>query len=171
MQYYGKDGRLITESLKDYTKNAVNREYKSLDEFLKHWTDAEKKNTVINELSNQGVFFEALAEEVGKDLDPFDMICHIVWGQPPLTRKERAANVKKRDLFTRYGEKAQAVLNALLEKYADEGIEQIEETQILTIKPLSDLGTPMELMKAFGGSEKYKQALMELEKELYRNVA
>jgi Type I site-specific restriction-modification system, R (restriction) subunit and related helicases len=171
VQYYGKDGRLITESLKDYTKNAVNKEYKSLDEFLNHWTEAEKKNTIIHELSDQGVFFAALAEEAGKDLDPFDMICHIVWGQPPLTRKERADNVKKRDLFARYGEKAQAVLNALLEKYADEGIEQIEEAQILTIKPLSDLGTPMELMKAFGGSEKYKQALMELEKELYSNAA
>lgn len=171
VQYYGKDGRLITESLKDYTKKAINREYKSLNDFLKHWTEAEKKYTLINELADQGVFFEALAEEVGKDLDPFDMICHIAWGQPPLTRKERAGNVKKRDLFARYGEKAQAVLNALLEKYADEGIEQIEETRILTIKPISDLGTPMELMTAFGGSDKYKEAITELEKELYRNVA
>ena len=99
------------------------------------------------------------------------MICHIVWEQPPLTRKERANNVKKRNIFTKYGEKAQAVLDALLEKYADEGIEQIEETQILTIKPLSDLGTPMEHISAFGGSEKYKQALLELENELYNFVA
>lgn len=171
VQYYGKDGKLITESLKDYTKNAINKEYKSLDAFLKYWTEAEKKGTVINELSNQGVFFEALAEEVGKDLDPFDMICHVAWGQPPLTRRERANNVKKRDCFTKYGERAQKVLNALLEKYADEGIGNIEEVQVLTIKPLSDIGTPTELVGAFGGKEKYLQALQELEKELYRKAA
>ncbi len=171
VQYDGPDGKLITESLKDYTKNSVTKTYQSLDAFLKQWSSTEKKNAIIEELSQQGVFFEALAEEVGKDLDPFDIICHIVWGQPPLTRKERVNSVKKRDFFTKYGEKAQSVLNALLEKYADEGIEQIEETRILTIKPVSDLGTPMELINAFGGNDKYKQALMELEKELYSNVA
>ena len=171
VQYYGPDGKLITESLKDYTRKTVTKEYKSLDSFLEHWSSAEKKNVIIEELAQNGVFFDALAEKVGKDLDPFDMICHIVWGQPPLTRQERANSVKKRNIFTKYGEKAQSVLDALLEKYADEGIEQIEETQILTIKPLSDLGTPMELISAFGGSEKYKQALMELENELYNFVA
>ena len=171
VQYYGKDGKLITESLKDYTKNAINKEYKTLDGFLKHWTEAEKKNTVIKELAEQGVFFEALAEEVGRDLDPFDMICHVAWGQPPLTRRERASNVKKRDCFTRYGEIAQKVLNALLEKYADEGIKNIEEVQVLTIKPLSDIGTPTELVGAFGGKEKYLRALQELENELYRIAA
>lgn len=171
VQYYGPDGKLITESLKDYTRKTVTKEYKSLDSFLEHWSSSEKKNVIIEELARNGVFFDALAEKIGKDLDPFDMICHIVWGRPPLTRKERANSVKKRNIFTKYGEKAQAVLDALLEKYADEGIEQIEETQILTIKPLSDLGTPMELISAFGGSEKYKQALLELENELYNYVA
>ena len=170
VQYYGADGRLITESLKDYTKKAINKEYQSLDAFLNHWTKAEKKEAVITELAAHGVFFEALAEEVGKDLDPFDMICHIVWGRSPLTRRERADNVRKRDCFTRYGEKAQKVLDALLQKYADEGIEHIEELQVLTIKPISDLGTPMELVNAFGGKEQYEQALQELEQELYRKV-
>jgi type I restriction enzyme R subunit len=168
VQYYGQDGKLITESLKDYTKKAIAKEYQSLDTFLKQWSKAQKKKVIIEELTQQGVFFEALAEEVGKDLDPFDMICHIAWGQPALTRKERANNVRKRNVFTKYGEKAQAVLNALLEKYADQGIEQIEETQILTITPLSDLGTPMELISAFGGKENYKRAIYELEQELYR---
>ena len=112
-----------------------------------------------------------MSQEVDKELDPFDMICHIVWGQSALTRKERAHNVKKRNCFTKYGEKAQAVLNALLEKYADEGIRPIEEAQILTIKPLSDLGTPVELVNAFGGTEKYNQAVKELEKELYKAAA
>lgn len=171
VQYYGKDGKLITESLKDYTKDAINKEYKTLDEFLKHWTEAEKKNTIINELAEQGVFFEALAEEVGKGLDPFDMICHVAWGRPPLTRRERANNVKKRDCFTKYGDIAQKVLNALLDKYADEGIRNIEEVQVLTIKPLSDIGTPTELVGAFGGKEKYLRALQELENELYRIAA
>ena len=171
VQYYGPDGKLITESLKDYTRKTVTKDYKSLDSFLEHWSLAEKKNVIIEELAQNGVFFDALAGKIGKDLDPFDMICHIVWGQPPLTRQERANSVKKRNIFTKYGEKAQAVLDALLEKYADEGIEQIEETQILTIKPLSDLRTPMELISAFGGSEKYKQALLELENELYNFVA
>ncbi len=168
VQYYGQDGKLITESLKDYTKKAITKEYQSLDTFLKQWSKAQKKKAIIEELTQQGVFFEALAEEVGKDLDPFDMICHIVWGQPALTRKERVNNVRKGNVFTKYGEKAQAVLNALLEKYADQGIEQIEEAQILTIKPLSDLGTPMELISAFGGKENYKQAIYELEQELYK---
>ena len=171
IQYYGPDGKLVTESLKDYTRKTVTKEYKSLDSFLEHWSSAEKKNVIIEELAQNGVFFDALAEKVGKDLDPFDMICHIVWGQPPLTRKERANSVKKRNIFIKYGEKAQAVLTALVEKYADEGIEQIEETQILTIKPLSDLGTPMELISAFGGSEKYREALRKLENELYNFVA
>jgi len=158
-------------SFKDYTKKTVTKEYTSLDAFLRKWSTAEKKNAIIKELANNGVLFEALAEEVDRELDPFDMICHIVWGQPALTRKERADNVKKRNCFMKYGEKAQVVLNALLEKYADEGIEQIEEAQILTIKPLSDLGTPMELVSAFGGKEKYKQAVKELEAELYKAVA
>ena len=170
VQYYGHDGKLITESLKDYTKKTVVKEYKSLDSFLRKWSSAEKKNVIIDELAQQGVFFDALAEEVGKDLDPFDMICHIVWGKPPLTRKERANNVKKRDCFTKYEEKAQAVLNALLEKYADEGIKQIEETQILTIQPLCDLGTPIELINSFGGHEKYIEAVKELEKVLYNTA-
>jgi len=171
VQYYGKDGKLITESLKDYTKKAVTEEYKSLDDFLKHWSAADKKNAIIEELAEQGVFFEALAEDVGKDLDPFDLICHIVWGQAPLTRKERANNVKKRNSFVKYGEKAQAVLNALLDKYADVGVVQIEETQILTLQPLCDLGTPVELVKAFGGKENYEKAIKDLEDELYSSVS
>lgn len=171
VQYYGQDGKLMTESLKDYTKKTVTKEYSSLDAFLRKWSAAEKKNAIIKELADHGVLFEALADEVDKELDPFDMICHIVWGQPALTRKERVDKVKKRNCFTKYGEKAQLVLNALLQKYADEGIKQIEETQILTIKPLSDLGTPTELVSAFGGKEKYKEAVKELEVELYKAVA
>src|SRR5262249_20470036 len=119
------------------------------------------------ELAEQGVFLEALADEVGKELDPFDMICHIVFGQPPLTRKERADNVRKRNYFTKYGEQARAVLDALLDKYADEGIENIENPNVLNVEPIRSLGTPVELIRAFGGRQQYEAAIRELEEQLY----
>ena len=132
------------------------------------WSAADKKQAIIEELAKEGIFFEALAAEVGKDYDPFDLICHVVWDEPPLTRKERAREVKKRNYFAKYGEKARRVLEALLDKYADEGIEVIEERQILTITPFTEMGTEMELVKAFGGKQAYEQAIRELEQELYR---
>lgn len=170
VQYIGEDGRLITESLKDYTRKRFLNLYDSLDTFLQKWTDADKKQAIIEELEKQGIFFENLEEEIGKDFDPFDMICHVVFGQPPLTRKERANNVRKRDYFTKYGDKAQLVLNALLDKYAEEGITNIESLNVLKVKPVSDLGTPIEIIDYFGGKEKYLDAIYELEKHLY-NVA
>ena len=167
VQYFDANGKLITESLKDYTRKTVTKEFASLDDFLKKWTKADKKQAIIEELAGVGVFFEALQEEAGKDLDPFDILCHIAWGQPPLTRRERAENVKKRNYFGKYSEKAQQVLNELLNKYADVGIVPIEETQILNINPFPKYGTPIEIIKAFGGVEKYEQALHELERVLY----
>ena len=172
VQYFDANGKLITESLKDYTRNTLAKEFASLDDFLRHWSQAEKKQVIIDELAQQGIFFEALAEEVdkrsGKDFDPFDLLCHVAWDQPPLTRKERAEQVKKRHYFAKYGEQAQKVLNALLDKYADEGVAAIEETQILAIAPFDRLGTPIELVRAFGGKTQYQQAVSELEHELYR---
>lgn len=171
VQYFDMNGKLITESLKEYTRNAINKEYDSLDAFLKRWTVADKKQAIIEELAEQGVFFEALAEEVGKkgkEFDPFDLLCHIAWDMPPLTRKERAEQVKKRNYFTKYGEQARKVLEALLDKYADEGISQIEETQVLTITPFTEIGTPIEIIRAFGGKKQYEEAVSELENELYR---
>lgn len=171
VQYFDAAGRLITESLKDYTRKALSKEFSSLDDFLRRWNDAEKKQAIIDELTNEGVFFDALAEEIGrqsgKNFDPFDLVCHVAWDQPPLTRKERAEQVKKRDYFTRYGEQAQRVLKALLDKYADEGVGPIEETQILTIAPFTSFGTPMEIIRAFGGLDKYQHAVHELEQALY----
>jgi type I restriction enzyme R subunit len=167
VQYYDADGKLITESLKDYTKKTLDKEFASLDEFLKKWSSADKKQAIIEELAKEGVFFDALAAEIGKNLDPFDIVCHVAWGKPPLSRKERAENVKKRNYFTKYGEQAQRVLAALLEKYADEGVAQIEENQILTINPFTEFGTPMEIVKLFGGVKKYQNALQELEKAIY----
>jgi type I restriction enzyme R subunit len=167
VQYFDANGKLITESLKDYTKKTLSKEFASLDDFLTKWTKSEKKQAIIEELSNQGIFFEALADEVGKDCDPFDLLCHIAWDMPPLTRKERAEQVKKQNYFTKYGEKARIVLEALLDKYADEGIVQIEQTQILTVSPFTDIGTPIEIIKDFGGLEQYNQAIHELEQALY----
>jgi type I restriction enzyme R subunit len=167
VQYFDANGKLITESLKDYTRKAIQHEFTSLNAFLTRWKSADKKQAIIDELANEGVFFDALADEIGKDLDPFDIVCHVAWDKPPLTRRERAENVKKRNYFTKYGEQAQKVLTALLEKYADEGIQQIEATQILTINPFTDFGTPVEIVKKFGGMDGYQKAIQELEAALY----
>ncbi|BAY83117.1 hypothetical protein NIES267_26030 [Calothrix parasitica NIES-267] len=168
VQYYGKDGKLITESLKDYTRKAVNKEYASLDDFLRRWSDSEQKQAIIDELHEQGVIFEALESEVGKDFDPFDLICHVAFDQPPLSRKQRAQNVRKRDYFSKYGDKAKAVLNALLDKYASEGIEEIEGMGVLKVPPFTELATPMEIIKLFGGKQKYLEAVKQLKTELYK---
>ncbi len=167
VQYYGADGKLITESLKDYTKKRVAEKFTSLDSFLKTWTSTERKRAIIEELEQQGIFFEALADDVGKDFGPFDLICHVAYGQPPLTRKERADNVKKRNYFAKYEDKARAVLDALLEKYANEGIENIEELSVLQVKPLSDFGTPVEIINLFGGKDGFVEAIRQLEQEIY----
>ena len=171
VQYYGPDGKLITESLKDYTRKAVRKEYASLDDFLRRWSNAEKKKALLEELEAQGVLLEALAEEVGKkegkEFDPFDLICHVAFDRPPLSRKERAEQVKKQDIFAKYGDQARAVLDALLDKYADSGIETIEDIKILTLDPFSQLGTAPELIKSFGGKPKYLEAVKTLEEALY----
>lgn len=170
VQYLGVDGKVITETLKDYTKKGVTKKYKSLDSFLNSWNDSEKKQAIINELEEEGVFFSALNEEVGKEFDPFDLVCHVAFDAKPLTRKERANNVKKRNYFTKYGEKAQNVLNALLDKYSEEGIGTIESTEVLKLDPFNKLGTPIEIVKSFGTKKDYLQAVKELELELYKNT-
>jgi len=167
VQYYGPDGKLITESLRDYTRRRVTARYATLDDFLQRWTAAERKEAILRELEEQGVLLDALAEEVGRDYDPFDLVCHVAFDRPPLTRRERAERVRKRDYFARYGEKARAVLDALLDKYADEGIETIESVEVLRVRPLSELGTPVELIRSFGSKEEYLEAVRELERAQY----
>jgi type I restriction enzyme R subunit len=171
VQYYGPDGRLITESLHDYTRSRVKQQYTSMNDFLRRWSDAEQKKAIIDELAVQGVMWEALAEEVekklGKPLDPFDLICHVAFDQPPLSRRERAEQVKKRNYFGKYQGAARQVLEALLDKYADSGIEHIEGMEILELDPFSRIGEPLELIRAFGGKSAYKKALHELEEQLY----
>ncbi|EIY3144254.1 DEAD/DEAH box helicase family protein [Escherichia coli] len=169
VQYYDADGKLVTESFKDYTRKTLLKEYASLDDFTRKWQDADRKEAIIHELEQQGIIWEVLAEEVGKDLDPFDMLCHVVYGQPPLTRKERAENVRKRNYFTKYSEAAQAVLDNLLDKYADAGVQEIESIQVLKLKPFDSMGTLPEIIKTgFGDRNEYNQALSELENEIYQ---
>ena len=167
VQYMDANGDLITESLRDYTRKQVTSAYSDLDNFLENWSAAEKKSVLIKQLEDQGVFFEALAELVGRDYDAFDLVCHVAYGQKPLTRKERANNVKKRDVFTKYGEQARAVLSALLDKYANQGLAVIEKMDVLKVDPLDELGTPIEIVGFFGGKEKYLQAIQDLEATLY----
>ena len=167
VQYFDADGKLITESLKDYTRKALAKEFASLDDFLRRWSSADKKQAIVDELANEGIFFEALAEEIGKDCDPFDLLCHVAWDKPPLTRKERAEQVKKRNYFTQYGDRVRRVLEALLDKYADAGVGQIEETQILTVAPFTEFGTPIEIVRAFGGLDNYQKAIRDLKESLY----
>ena len=171
VQYLDRDGRLITESLTDYTRKTVQREYATLDAFLRRWSEADRKAEVLEELREQGVLFEELREQGGQDLDAFDLICRVVYGQPPLTRRERAENVKKRDVFTRYGAQARAVLDALLDKYADEGLASVEDLGVLRVQPLSDLGTPLELVRHFGGRAEYIAAVQELAAAIYDTAA
>jgi len=171
VQYLDINGKLITENLKDYTRKKVREQFASLDDFLNKWNEADKKKAIIEELKEQGIIFENLKEMINKEMDIFDLICHTAFDKPPLTRAERANNVKKRDYFTKYGEKTRKVLEALLDKYADEGIENIEDMKILQINPLNKIGSPIEIVKIFGGKKKYLKALIELEKEIYRKVA
>ena len=168
VQYYDEDGKLVTESFKDYTRKTLTKTFSSLDEFVKRWDEAERKQAVIDELAAEGIIWEVLEQEVGKELDPFDMICHVVFDQPPLTRKERANNVKKRNYFTKYGELAQTVLNELLNKYSDEGVAAIESKDALKTGKVVELGRPLELAKkGFGGAKQYESAITELEKAIY----
>lgn len=168
--YFDNQGRPITVSLKDHTREIVRNHFASLNDFLTKWNDADKKAAIIKELEEQGVLVSALMDAVNKEADLFDIICHVAFDQPPLTRKERANNVKKRNYFTKYGEQAKKVLEALLEKYADEGITTIESAEVLSIDPLSNFGTPYEIIQTFGGKEKYNDAVKELENHLYRSA-
>lgn len=171
VQFFGPDGSLITESLRDYTRKCVRKQYASLDEFLRTWSSSEQKKVIIEELATQGIFWEPLTDEMrkklGKTLCPFDLICHIAFDQPPLSRKERADKVKKRNYFAKYGEQACRVLEALLEKYADTGIENIEDIRVLQLEPFTEMGTAPELVKIFGSKSAYLQAVKELEIQLY----
>ncbi|TCS02867.1 DEAD/DEAH box helicase family protein [Caulobacter sp. BK020] len=172
IEYVGSDGTLITESYREFAKKAVLAEYRSLDEFIAKWNASDRKQAIIAELEEHGVVLANLQAEVGKDVSDFDLLAHIAYDQPPLTRRERADKVRKRNYFAKYGDQARAVLEALLDKYADEGIETIEDTKVLRLRPFDRIGTPIEIIKgAFGGKAAYDAALTELEAQIYGRAA
>jgi type I restriction enzyme, R subunit len=167
VEYLDENGKLVTESLRDFTKTALKRRFASLDDFLKRWKSAERKQAIIEELEAEGLALDAIGQELGKNLDPFDLICHVAFDKKPLTRRERAENVKKRDVFTKYGPQARAVLDALLEKYRDEGVLNLDDTNVLKIAPFSAMGSVVQLIKAFGDKEGFEKAVHELQDALY----
>ncbi len=171
ISYLDEDGKLLTESLRDYTRRALRKRFASLDDFLRRWDAADRKQAILDELAAEGLLLEPLAEEVGKDLDPFDLICHVAFDQPPLTRRQRVEGVRRRDVFARFGARARAVLEALLEKYQDEGVTSLDDPAILKILPFSAMGTPVELVRCFGDRAHFEQAVHELQSALYHEVA
>ncbi|WP_372441229.1 EcoAI/FtnUII family type I restriction enzme subunit R [Microvirga arvi] len=171
VEYLDENGKLVTESLRDFTKTALRKRFTSLDDFLKRWKTAERKQALLEELEAEGLALAPLAEELGKDLDPFDLICHVAFDRKPLTRRERAQNVKKRDVFTKYGPQARAVLNALLAKYQDEGVLNLDDTNVLRIAPFNAMGSVVELVRAFGGKKEFEKAAHELQDALYEGAA
>jgi len=171
VEYLDDNGKLVTESLRDFTRNALKKRFASLDDFLTQWNAADRKQAIIEALAEEGLPLDPLAEEVGKDLDPFDLICHVAFDRPPLTRRERAENVRKRDVFTKYGPQARAVLEALLQKYQDEGVLNLDDPRLLQIAPFDAMGTPLQLIKQFGTRTDFERAVHELQATLYQGAA
>ena len=175
-QYLGEDGKLITEDyrvlLKNQIEESVREKFATLGDFLKRWNESERKQAVIDEMEGLGLSHSVLQQAVpnGEELDAFDLIAHVAFDQKPLTRRERVNQVKKRDVFGKYGEQAKAVLVALLDKYADNGVQDIESPNVLEMPPFNQFGTKTQIRRGiFGGVDKYQQAIKELEAELYRD--
>ena len=171
VEYLDEKGKLVTESLRDFTKRALRKRFASLDDFLSRWESTKRKQAIIEALEAEGLDLDIITAELGKDLDPFDLICHVAFDAKPLTRRERAENVKKRDVFSKYGDQARAVLDALLAKYADEGVLNLDDANVLRIAPFTELGTPVQLINAFGGREGFVKAVHDLQSALYREAA
>jgi type I restriction enzyme R subunit len=171
VEYLDANGQLITESLKDFTKKALRNHFASLDNFIKKWDQADRKRAIIEELETEGLLLNAIAEELGKDMDPFDLILHVAFDQPLQTRKQRAARARKSDVFEKYGEKARSVLEALLTKYLDENEVDLDNVRILTVPPVSKMGTPIEIVRWFGSKDDFQNAVKELQSAIYEEVS
>jgi type I restriction enzyme, R subunit len=170
VEYVGVDGKLVTESYRDFARKQIASEFASLNDFRRRWSESDRKPAIIEELEQHGVVIENLAAEVGKDFDPFDLILHVAYGQKPLTRRERAEKVRKRNYFAKYGDAARAVLQALLDKYQDEGVINMDDPRVLRVAPFSAMGTPMQLVKQFGSFAKFDAAVRELKQALYKDA-
>ena len=169
----GEDGKTMrTESITDFTRKQIRKRYATLNDFVKNWTEAERKKAIVDELKDYSVLVDAVREKnpALANADIFDVICHVAFDQPPMTRRERANNVKKRNYFAKYEGKAREVLEALLDKYADYGILNLEDSNILDNTPFNKIGKPQKIVKLFGGLDQFEQALKELENEIYKVV-
>ncbi len=175
VEYLDGYGTLVTESLRDFTRKALKKRFASLDDFLRRWKAAERKQAILEELEAEGLALDTIAQELGqelgKNLDPFDLICHVAFDAKPLTRRERAQHVRKRDVFHKYGGQARAVLDALLVKYADEGVLNLDDANVLRIPPFTKLGTPVQLIRAFGNKDRFLAAVHDLQAALYQETA
>ena len=171
IEYLDEHGKLVTESLRAYTRKALRRRFASLDDFLKRWKEAERKQAVLDELAAEGLDLATITAELDRDLDAFDLVCHVAFDQKPLTRSERVRNVQKRDAFAKYGDQAKAVLEALLAKYADEGVLDLDDANLLRIAPFTALGTPIQLVRAFGGKAAFERAVQEMQASLYQKAS
>ena len=167
IEYLDENGKLVTEFTARLHQDELKRRFSTLDEFLLKWKTTERKQAILDEIAASGLPLDSIGEELGKDLDPFDLVCHIAFDQKPLTRRERADNVRKRNAFAKYGDEARVVLDALLTKYADEGVLKLDDPSMLKIAPFSALGTPIELVKAFGGRPGFEAAVREMQSALY----
>lgn len=168
VSYYGKDGKLVTESIKDFSKKSILNEYATLDDFLKKWNSTERKQAILDELKKQGVLIEELRKDMGiDDIGDFDVILHIAYDKEPLTRYERVNNVVKKGYLYKYSEMAQNILKDLLEKYSDNNELELTDTKILELKPFNEYGSPMDIVDVFGGKEEYIKTVEQLEDELY----
>lgn len=167
---YDTNGKLLRqENIIDYTKSNILGNYATLDNFIRSWTQEEKKEKITDLLKGYGIDLESIKKDMNMtDVDDFDFICHIAYGQKPLTRKERAENVKKRDFLHKYSGVAREVLEALLDKYMNYGINELESAEVLKLDPFRQYGKPSKIASAFGGKDAYFQAVRELEEELYK---
>jgi len=171
VEYLDENGKLVTETLRDFTTTALKKRFASLDDFLKLWKSRKGKQAIIEELEPTGLALDALTDELGKNLDPFDLICHVAFDKKPLTRRERAENIKKRDVFTKYGPQARAVLDALLEKYRDEGLLNLDDANVLKVTPFTAWAALFNSINAFGGREGFEKAVHEMQAALYQETA
>lgn len=170
----GADGRTLeTTNITDFTRRSIRNRYATLDDFLHRWTETDRKQAILDELADENVLIDAVrqANPTLEESDIFDVICHVAYGQKPLTRRERVNNVRKRNIFAKYGPECRAVLEALLDKYADQGILNMENPATLQLAPFSQIGTPVKIAKLFGGKAQFLQAVRELELELYKQAA
>ena len=174
VSYLGADGHtLVTESLTDFTRKSILGKYATLDDFINNWNEVDRKKVIVDELKEYNVLIDAVREANPQlaEADIFDIICHVAFDRKPMTRRERANNVKKRDYLSKYQGMARQVLETLLDKYADNGIIELENENVLELPPFNQIGTPVKIIKLFGGVAGYMNALTELKTELYRSVA